>query len=118
MSDEDKGYRAETGSASGERANASDHGGHSAAAAEAEQGTATREFRVSGMDCADCARTVRAAASRVKGIEDCEVLLNAEKLRVRVSDDANAAGVERDLKRAIRGAGYRMLGSAREEAPT
>ncbi len=98
--------------------------------------SATREFHISGMDCADCARTVKAAASRVKGIEHCEVVLTAEKLRVTFADDdggtdasgearggaasawaGGAAGVattpekvERDLERAIRQAGYGFSG--------
>ena len=67
--------------------------------------TRTIELPIAGMDCAECASTVQRALSKVAGVESAEVLLSAEKARVRL-DPAQADAAA--LRRAVEQAGYRV----------
>lgn len=67
--------------------------------------TTTVELPIQGMDCAECAYSVQRALSKVAGVESAEVLLSAEKARVRL-DPAQADATA--LRRAVEQAGYRV----------
>lgn len=71
--------------------------------------TTTIELPIQGMDCAECASHVQRALSKVAGVELAEVLLSAEKARVRL-DPAQADIAA--LRRAVEQAGYRVPASA------
>lgn len=64
------------------------------------------EVPVSGMDCADCARSVEQGIRNLPGVQSCRVLLSAERALVEL-DPANPAGYE-TIRGAIEAAGYRV----------
>ncbi len=65
----------------------------------------TVELPIGGMDCAECARTVRDAIARTPGVQTVEVLLASEKAVVRY-DPAVVAPLA--IQTAIESAGYRV----------
>lgn len=67
--------------------------------------TATIELPIQGMDCAECASHIQRAISQVAGVESAEVLLSAEKARVRL--DPSRADIS-SLRRVVEQAGYRV----------
>ncbi|MBI5637203.1 MAG: copper-translocating P-type ATPase [Nitrospinae bacterium] len=62
--------------------------------------TKTKEYRITGMTCAACARAIERAVKKVDGVEDAAVNLITEKLRVAGSADAAKVEV------AVQKAGY------------
>ncbi len=46
-----------------------------------------RNFKIEGMDCADCAQKIEGAVSKIKGVASAQVLLSSSKLIVRPADD-------------------------------
>lgn len=75
-----------------------------------------REYRIAGMDCADCARHVRSAIAAVPGVEGCDVFLTSERAMVRASvlddkfDDA--------VRRAVQRAGYEVVSGEEQSGLT
>jgi P-type Cu+ transporter len=65
----------------------------------------TVELPIAGMDCADCARTVRAALAGTPGVRAVEVLLASEKAVVRFDP---AIGSLPEMRAAVEDAGYRV----------
>lgn len=63
------------------------------------------EIPVKGMDCSGCARNVRQALEKVKGVESAEVLLSAEKARITT---ASAQPDLSEFKKAVEEIGYRV----------
>ncbi len=67
-------------------------------------GSATpREWRVTGMDCGACAAKVRGAVERLPGVDDVDVALMAERLRLTL--DETRTSPER-IEKAVRGVGF------------
>ncbi|HWG84370.1 MAG TPA: copper ion binding protein, partial [Deinococcales bacterium] len=60
---------------------------------------------VQGMDCADCARKVQGAVSRIPGIASCQVNFTTEKARIEF--DPRTAGPEQ-VRAAVEPLGYRV----------
>ena len=67
--------------------------------------TKTLEFRVEGMDCAECTLHVRQAIEKLPGVTSADVLLGAEKAIVRL--DPTLVDMP-SLRRAVEGAGYHV----------
>ncbi|HEU0115403.1 MAG TPA: cation transporter, partial [Thermomicrobiales bacterium] len=65
----------------------------------------TVELPIGGMDCAECARTVRDAIAGTPGVRAVEVLLASEKAVVRFDP---VVGSLPALRAAVEGAGYRI----------
>lgn len=63
------------------------------------------EIPVKGMDCAGCVRNVRSALEQLDGIESAEVLLSAEKARIR---GHNRLPRHEEIKKAVESIGYRV----------
>jgi len=73
------------------------------------------EWRVTGMDCGTCAAKVRGAVERLPGVEDVDVALMAERLRLRL--DESQSSPER-IEKAVRGLGFGIAPKgARPENP-
>lgn len=73
------------------------------------------EWRVTGMDCGTCAAKVRGAVERLPGVEDVDVALMAERLRLRL--DESQSSPER-IEKAVRGVGFGIAPKgARPENP-
>ncbi|MDQ7082338.1 MAG: cation transporter [Aquificota bacterium] len=70
-----------------------------------------RSFRVEGMTCVNCARTIEIALKRKEGVKDVEV--SFELGRVKVDFDRSRLS-EEDIVRTIESLGYRVL---EEESP-
>jgi len=68
-------------------------------------------FKIQGMDCAGCARTVESGVAQLPGVESCELNATTERLRVRGSV---AAAVVAERVRAL---GYEAL-AAETAAPS
>ncbi len=67
-------------------------------------GSATpREWRVTGMDCGSCAAKVRGAVERLPGVEDVDVALMTERLRLTLNETRTSP--ER-IEKAVRGVGF------------
>ena len=60
-------------------------------------------FRVSGMDCADCARTIEKGVSGLAGVESCEINFTTETLRVAGTVDDEA------VKHRVQELGYNLV---------
>ena len=74
-----------------------------------------REWRVTGMDCGACAAKVRGAVERLPGVEDVDVALMAERLRLTL--DETQTSPER-IEVAVRGVGFGIAPKgARPEKP-
>ncbi|MEX3315464.1 heavy metal translocating P-type ATPase [Sulfitobacter sp. PS-8MA] len=69
----------------------------------ADDSTAEREWRVTGMDCGACAAKVRGAVERLPGVADVDVALMSERLRLTL--DEAATSPER-IEKAVRGIGF------------
>ena len=72
----------------------------------------TKTFTVEGLTCIDCAKRVRAAVSRVEGVDDCQVDHAAGTLTV------SPAGPDlptEKIARAVRAAGYALVTDRRPE---
>lgn len=69
----------------------------------ADGDTAQREWRVTGMDCGACASKVRGAVERLPGVDDVDVALMAERLRLTL--DPNKTSAE-SVEKAVRGIGF------------
>ncbi|MFZ1753450.1 MAG: cation transporter, partial [Caldilineaceae bacterium] len=68
----------------------------------------TLSLPISGMDCADCARTIHTGVSRLPGVESCAVNFTAAKLSV------NGSATEEAVVARVRELGYDI---AQEAAP-
>lgn len=74
-----------------------------------------REWRVTGMDCGACAAKVRGAVERLPGVEEVDVALMAERLRLTL--DETETSPER-IEKAVRGIGFGIAPKgARSEKP-
>ena len=71
----------------------------------ADGSAAQREWRVTGMDCGSCAAKVRGVVERLPGVEDVDVALMAERLRLTL--DETQTPPER-IEKAVRGVGFRL----------
>ncbi|WP_298433531.1 cation-translocating P-type ATPase [Geobacter sp.] len=71
------------------------------------------ELIIKGMDCADCARHVKATIEAVPGVIGAIVLLASQKAVVRL-DPTKAAPA--DIHKAVEGAGYSVVTSETEHA--
>ncbi len=81
----------------------------------ADGSAAPREWRVTGMDCGSCAAKVRGAVERLPGVEDVDVALMAERLRLTL--DETRTSPER-IEKAVRGVGFGIAPKgARPEKP-
>ncbi|TCS65651.1 Cd2+/Zn2+-exporting ATPase [Primorskyibacter sedentarius] len=69
----------------------------------ADASAGQREWRVTGMDCGACAAKVRGAVERLPGVEDVDVALMAERLRLTLDERQTSA--ER-VEKAVRGVGF------------
>ncbi|TVR05596.1 MAG: cation-translocating P-type ATPase [Spirochaetaceae bacterium] len=71
----------------------------------------TREYRIEGMDCADCARHVTAAISSVPGVAACDVFLGSERavvhLHTEIANDTSN-DVDATIRASVAQAGYRV----------
>jgi len=78
--------------------------------AESRETGSVREYRIEGMDCAECVQTVRGAIERLPEVASCSVYLGAEKAvvewRGRAPEDERLAAV-------VQGAGYRLRDEGR-----
>lgn len=72
----------------------------------------TRELFVQGMDCASCTKKVQKSLAALPGVHSAEVLLSSGKAVVQLDPQRVNLG---DLRRAVEGAGYRVL--VEEAAP-
>lgn len=75
----------------------------------------TLEIPVRGMDCADCARHVQKAVSRVPGVHSSSVLLSAQKAVLEV--DPRLTDLS-EIHRAVKQAGYEVPGEEDTEEKT
>lgn len=81
----------------------------------ADGNAAQREWRVTGMDCGSCAAKVRGAVERLPGVDDVDVALMAERLRLTL--DEGQTSPER-IEKAVRGVGFGIAPKgARPEKP-
>ena len=81
----------------------------------ADRSAEQREWRVTGMDCGSCAAKVRGAVERLPGVEDVDVALMAERLRLTL--DETQTSPER-IENAVRGVGFGIAPKgARPERP-
>ncbi|SER59056.1 Cd2+/Zn2+-exporting ATPase [Tranquillimonas rosea] len=77
--------------------------------------TATlHEWRVTGMDCGSCAAKVRGAVEILPGVEDVDVALMAERLRVTLDDSRTSTERVESAVRAV-GFGIAPRGAAPEK---
>ena len=63
-------------------------------------------YRVTGMSCASCAAHVQKAASKLDGVELCDVNIATEKMRVRFDESKTGFPA---LQKAVQEAGYGLL---------
>lgn len=61
-------------------------------------------FDIEGMDCADCASKIEAAAGRIKGVANATASLGSKRLIVEHSGEAEL----KDLRRRVSSLGYRL----------
>ena len=69
-----------------------------------EAGKQMYSWRVSGMDCASCARSIEKAVSSVEGVVSANVVFSTEKLRVSVNAD-----VSDKIQEAVKGIGFSLV---------
>ncbi|WP_409419702.1 zinc/cadmium/mercury/lead-transporting ATPase [Marinomonas sp. RS-M-Aa-14] len=69
-----------------------------------EAGKQMYSWRVSGMDCASCARSIEKAVSSVEGVVSANVVFSTEKLRVSVNAD-----VSDKIQNAVKGIGFDLV---------
>ncbi len=65
-----------------------------------------RVYKVEGMSCVNCARTIQIALSRKEGIKDVEVSFELGRVRVEFDEERIS---EEEIKRAIEELGYRVV---------
>lgn len=81
----------------------------------ADGNMAQREWRVTGMDCGACASKVRGAVERLPGVENVDVALMAERLRLTLDEGATSP---ESIEKAVRGIGFGIARKgARPERP-
>lgn len=73
----------------------------------------TRRYRVTGMDCADCATEIKHATRQVAGVEDVRVSIASQVMTVRVAEFEASL---KDVERVVAELGYRIdpIGTAGE----
>ncbi|WP_417528616.1 zinc/cadmium/mercury/lead-transporting ATPase [Marinomonas shanghaiensis] len=64
-------------------------------------GKQTYTWRVSGMDCASCARSIERAVSSIEGVVSANVVFSTEKLRVSADTDVSV-----NVEEAVKGLGF------------
>ncbi len=64
--------------------------------------TTKLSFHITGMDCADCARTIQRGVSQLAGVEHCELNFSSEVLRVRGNVDGQT------VRRRVQELGYNI----------
>jgi Zn2+/Cd2+-exporting ATPase len=69
-----------------------------------ETGTQTYCWRVSGMDCASCARSIERAVSSIEGVVSANVIFSTEKLQVETTSD-----VSDNIQDTVKGIGFNLL---------
>ncbi|WP_137170060.1 zinc/cadmium/mercury/lead-transporting ATPase [Marinomonas sp. FW-1] len=69
-----------------------------------ELGKQTYRWRVSGMDCASCARSIEKAVASLDGIVSTNVVFSTEKLSVEANAD-----VSDKVQDAVKGLGFRLI---------
>ncbi|MDQ3855088.1 MAG: HAD-IC family P-type ATPase, partial [Chloroflexota bacterium] len=77
------------------------------------------EFRVSGMDCADCARRLERGVGHLPEVDACSVNFGAARLRVRLAAGTDPDAASRRVAQVARSAGYELAlhgGVHRDEA--
>lgn len=65
--------------------------------------TGQRVWRVTGMDCGSCAAKVRGAVERLPGVENVDVALMAERLRLTLDEDKTSP---ESIEKAVRRVGF------------
>jgi len=65
-----------------------------------------KTFKVEGMTCAACARTIEIVTSKLGGVKNASVNLATEKLTVEYDQEVVSIN---DLRKAIKDAGYKMV---------
>ena len=68
----------------------------------------TQEFKVQGMDCANCARSIESAVARMDGVAQCELNFSTETLRV------TGTAEKADLSSLVSNLGYTLIDPAQE----
>lgn len=69
-----------------------------------ETGKQNYSWRVSGMDCASCARSIEKAVTSVEGVLSANVVFSTEKLRVSANAD-----VSDKIQNAVKGIGFDLV---------
>ena len=58
-------------------------------------------FKIKGLDCANCAAELERAISKVKGVENAYISFMAEKMTLEI-DEANKEVVMKDVEKVIK----------------
>ncbi|MBR2290161.1 MAG: heavy-metal-associated domain-containing protein [Clostridia bacterium] len=58
-------------------------------------------FKIKGLDCANCAAELERAISKVKGVENASISFMAEKMTLEI-DEANKEVVMKDVEKVIK----------------
>ena len=66
----------------------------------------TKSFKIEGMTCAACAKTIERVTKKLQGVSDSNVNLATEKLKAEF-DEAQVTA--EDIKKAVEKAGYKAL---------
>lgn len=74
----------------------------------------TKELRVVGMDCSDCAIGIEDAVRKMSGVEDISLFFSAEKVRVSYDPKIVSLG---DIKAIVSALGYEVRGKGTAEEP-
>lgn len=72
-------------------------------------------YTVQGMTCASCVRTIETAVRKLPGIQQADVNLATERLRI-VADPTKVH--PRDVQRAVSAAGYKLVPAKAAQAPS
>src|SRR5262245_32225566 len=72
------------------------------------------EFIIEGMDCADCARTIEKAVSRLPGVGSASVNFGTARLSV-AGVDNSPANLDAAVERTVSEAGYRATPARKRE---
>lgn len=73
-----------------------------------------QKFKITGMDCASCARKIEVAVGRVKGASDVKVGVTSETLTVTLAEAAGAA----DVTSTVKSLGYGIAPVGAAAAPS
>ncbi len=71
-----------------------------------------QSFRIEGMDCASCARSIEEGVRRLPGVDHCELNFSSERLRVRGSVEPEAVAAR------VRELGFSARSAGRERTPS